>query len=99
MYTFMHGFSPFYSPFAPALMLALLPFLFLAAVWTLAIKGYALWHAARNGQREWFIAILIINTLGILELIYLVWFRSDKQNISHHVHGSHTPAHDSSTQA
>lgn len=96
MYTLMHGFSPFYSPFDPALML---PFLILTAVWTLAIKGYALWHAARNGQRAWFVAILIINTLGILELIYLVWFRSDKKTTSNHVHAAHTPAHDSSVQA
>lgn len=70
----MH-YYPFYSPFAPALMLALFPLILLAALWTLAIKGYALWHAARAGQKEWFIALLIINTLGILEIIYLAWFR------------------------
>ena len=91
MYTLMHGFSPFYSPFAPAFILVV--------VWTLAIKGYALWHAARNGQRAWFVALLIINTLGIFEIIYLVWFRSDKQKNPPHTHGSHTPAHDSSAQA
>lgn len=56
-------------------MLALIPFLIVIAVWTIAIKGYALWHAARNGQKEWFVAILVINTLGILEVLYLVWFR------------------------
>lgn len=95
----MHGFSPLYSPFAPALMLAILPFIVLAAIWTIAIKGYALWHAARNGQKEWFIALLVINTLGILEIIYLVWFRPDSSGI-HHSHGSHvTPAERSSTQA
>ena len=88
MYTFMHGFSPFYSPFAPALMLAIIPFLIVIAVWTIAIKGYALWHAARNGQKEWFVAILVINTLGILEVIYLIWFRKNK---SSHTHSSHTP--------
>jgi methionyl-tRNA synthetase len=48
------------------------------AAWTFAIKGYALWHAARNYQRRWFIALLIINTFGLLELVYLVWFRADK---------------------
>ena len=98
MYTYMHDFSPLYSPFAPALMFAILPFLVLAAIWTITIKGYALWHAARNGQKEWFIALLIINTLGILEIVYLVWFRSDKQKDSSHAHTIHTPAHDSSAQ-
>jgi hypothetical protein len=72
----MHYFSPFYSPFAPQLMLALLPLLMLAAVWTLIIKGYALWHAARNSQKWWFIALLVVNTLGVLEVIYLIWFRT-----------------------
>ena len=79
----MHNFPALYSPyatgfgspFASGFMLALMPFLVLAAAWTIVIKGYALWHAARNGQKWWFIALLVINTLGILEVIYLVWFR------------------------
>ena len=40
-------------------------------VWTLAWKGVALWRAARLNHRNWFIALIIINTLGILEIIYL----------------------------
>ena len=96
----MHSFSPLYSPYAPALMLALVPLFIVVMLWTIIIKGYALWHAARNGQKEWFIALLVINTLGILELVYLIWFRSDKQKISSpHSHASHTSAHDSSAQA
>ena len=71
----MHGFSPFYSPFAPGLMIALLPLLMLVALWTVLVKGYALWHAARGSQKWWFIALLVINTLGILEIVYLIWFR------------------------
>lgn len=51
----------------------------LLALWTIAIKGYALWHAARNDQKWWFIAILIVNTLGILEIVYLLWFRGDRK--------------------
>ena len=52
-------------------MVALLPFILVVAVWTVIIKGFALWHAARSGQKGWFIALLIINTLGILEIVYL----------------------------
>jgi len=33
-----------------------------------------MWTAAKHGQRNWFIAILILNTLGILEIIYLFRF-------------------------
>ncbi|HEY0010991.1 MAG TPA: DUF5652 family protein [Candidatus Paceibacterota bacterium] len=50
----------------------------LAAVWTLTLKGFALWYSARNYQRYWFIAMLVINTFGILELVYLLGFRKDK---------------------
>jgi len=47
------------------------PYLVLAALWTLPWKGYALWLAARNGHTLWFIALLIVNTLAILEIIYI----------------------------
>lgn len=42
-----------------------------AIVWTLVWKGLALWRSADLRQKYWFIAILIINTLGVLEIIYL----------------------------
>ncbi len=35
------------------------------------LKGYALWHAAKRDEKGWFIALLLLNTAGILELIYL----------------------------
>lgn len=47
-------------------------------IWSLIIKGFSLWHAARNYQRYWFIALLVVNTFGLLELAYLIWFRADK---------------------
>ncbi len=62
---------PFAFPFA-------LPLLALVGIWSVGIKGYALWHAARNEQTAWFVVLLIVNLLGIPELIYLVWFRADK---------------------
>jgi NADH:ubiquinone oxidoreductase subunit 6 (subunit J) len=41
------------------------------AIVIVALKGYALWNAAKRDEKWWFIILLIINTLGILELIYL----------------------------
>jgi hypothetical protein len=41
------------------------------AVWSLPWKGYALWIAAKNTHKWWFIALLIINTVAILEIIYI----------------------------
>jgi hypothetical protein len=54
--------------------ITLTPPLLLLAVWSIAIKGYALWVSARATQKWWFIALLVINTAGILEVVYLVWF-------------------------
>jgi methionyl-tRNA synthetase len=48
--------------------------LILAALWTIPWKGVALWRAARNRQVVWFIAVLIFNTLAILEIIYIFYF-------------------------
>ena len=43
----------------------------IAIMWSLAWKGLALWQAAGLRQKYWFIAILLINTLGLLEIIYI----------------------------
>ena len=45
--------------------------LLVAIVWTIPWKGYALWLAARNNQPWWFIVLLLVNTLAILEIIYI----------------------------
>lgn len=47
----------------------------LLAVWTLIWKGMALWHSARSEQQAWFIILLLVNTVGILEIVYLLCFR------------------------
>lgn len=50
----------------------------LAALWTVPWKGVALWKAARNGQKAWFIVMLILNTMAILEIIYIFAFSKKK---------------------
>lgn len=55
------------------------PWLFaLIVVWSITWKAIATWHAARNSQLGWFIALFIINTAGVLEIIYLAFFRKKK---------------------
>jgi hypothetical protein len=44
-------------------------------LWTIPWKGVALWKAARNGQKIWFIVLLVINTLAILEILYIFIFQ------------------------
>lgn len=51
-----------------------------AALWVIPWKGVALWRAAQLKQKCWFIALLIINTLAILEILYIFVF-GKKQKI------------------
>lgn len=51
----------------------------LAAVWTIPWKGAALWRAARAGHKGWFIALLLLNTLAIMEILYIFVFSKKKK--------------------
>lgn len=44
--------------------------LLLFVAWALVWKGLALWRAGRRGDRAWFVILLILNTMGIMEIIY-----------------------------
>jgi magnesium-transporting ATPase (P-type) len=50
----------------------------LVILWTIPWKGVALWKAARNSSPIWFIAILVLNTLAVLEIIYIFFFSKKK---------------------
>jgi len=51
------------------------PFLLAAVVlWTLPWKGVALWKAAKREEKKWFVVLLVLNTLAILEIIYIFFF-------------------------
>lgn len=45
--------------------------LFLA--WVTFWKGLALWKAAGRKQLAWFIILLLVNTLGLLEIAYIFY--------------------------
>lgn len=40
-------------------------------LWSFFWKGLALWHSARRGEPWWFVILLVVNTAGLLEIIYL----------------------------
>jgi hypothetical protein len=61
----------------PAWMSWLLPLLI---IWTIPWKGVALWRSARNHQTAWFIVLLVVNTLAILEIIYIFAFSKKKDS-------------------
>lgn len=53
--------------------------LLLIIAWTLPWKAVALWKASRNNQKGWFIALLVLNTLAILEITYIFYFSKKKK--------------------
>ncbi len=54
---------------------AFIVLIIIISLWELAWKGVALWHAARSNQIRWYIAIIIFNTIGILPIVYLMFFK------------------------
>jgi methionyl-tRNA synthetase len=51
---------------------------FILYLWSILWKGLALWRSANLKQRNWFVAILVLNTVGILEIVYLFFFAKEK---------------------
>lgn len=51
------------------------PLIVIIVIIEIALKGYSMWYAARNEQKGWFVAILAINSIGVLPLVYLFFFR------------------------
>lgn len=56
-----------------------LPALLVILIWTVPWKGIALWKAAKNGHKKWFVVLLIFNTLALLEIIYIFYFSKKKE--------------------
>jgi ABC-type transport system involved in cytochrome bd biosynthesis fused ATPase/permease subunit len=55
--------SPFYSNN--------LGLVLLITLWTIPWKIYAVWLAAKKNDKRWFVALLLLNTVGILEIFYI----------------------------
>lgn len=59
----------------PVWMSQLVPFAVLLiplAIADLALKGWAMWRAAKMNMKIWFIALLLVNSLGIVPAIFLL---------------------------
>ena len=50
--------------------------LWIAAIyfWSLFWKAVALWKSARSNDKVWFVIFLFVNTLGLLEILYIFHF-------------------------
>ncbi len=65
----MWGAIPIGNMFFPLWLLAIV------MLWSIVWKGMAFWASARGKQTVWFIVMLVVNTLGILEIVYLLFFQ------------------------
>jgi len=54
--------------------------IWLILLWAMPWKGFALWRAAKNNHKKWFMALFLVNTMAILEIIYIFYFSKGKQN-------------------
>lgn len=52
--------------------------LILLILWSIPWKGVALWKSSQQKQKTWFIALLLLNTAGILEILYIYVFSKMK---------------------
>lgn len=43
-------------------------------LWTLPWKGFAMWKAATRKQKGWFVVLLVLNTMAMLEILYIFYF-------------------------
>ena len=43
------------------------------AIWSVVWTGLALWNAGKRQEKWWFIFFLLVHTLGIAEILYLVF--------------------------
>ena len=47
-------------------------------LWTLPWKIYSLWLASKSNHKGWFVVLIILNTIGILEIIYIFGVQKKK---------------------
>jgi hypothetical protein len=56
-----------------------LTFVLIAIIWTVPWKAIALWKAARSDNKKWFIVLFLVNTMAILEILYIYVFDKKKK--------------------
>lgn len=52
-------------------------------IWETVWKAYALWKSAQAKHKYWFVALILINSIGILPIVYLVFFNKDNFAAKH----------------
>lgn len=78
MHSYLYDYG---NTFVPGLLAGWLSiFIIPLALWSLFWMGWALWRASKDGNKVWFIILLLVHTIGILDIIY-IFFVSKKGSI------------------
>ncbi len=56
-----------------------MPVIIILVIWEAIWKLIAMWKAGRNNHLAWFICISLINTVGILPIIYILMHRKKSE--------------------
>lgn len=57
----------------------LMPVIIILIIWEAIWKLIAMWKAGRNNHLAWFICIALINTVGILPIVYILMHRKKSE--------------------
>lgn len=58
----------------------LFAFILVLVLWSSIWKGFALYRAGSLKSVPWFVVLFVLNTVGILEILYLFVFSKRKKN-------------------
>ena len=65
----------------PTWLAVLIPVLILIAIWDGVWKVVGMWKSARHNQLAWFVCLALFNTMGILPIVYVVFFQKDRNQL------------------
>lgn len=53
--------------------------LLIVAIWDIVWKLLAMWRASKRNEPVWFVLIMIINSMGIVPILYLIFTKEPKK--------------------
>ncbi len=49
--------------------------------WSLFWKALSLWRSAKSDDKLWFIVLMVVNTVGLLEIAYIFYLSKNKLKV------------------
>ena len=61
----------------PEMLTHFMPIIIILVIWEAIWKLIAMWKAGRNNHLAWFICIALINTAGVLPIVYILMHKKN----------------------